>query len=152
MTPISWETTRVRIADLHEYDKNPRKMLKKDFDKLVRSIKEDGYRNRIVIDLNNRILGGHSRKRALLAAGYKEADEIEVLRSTRSLTEKEFERINIRDNIQFGEYDFDMLANNFNTEELMDWGLEIPQIDYGFPNPVKEEVDENKLKCELCGK
>ena len=152
---LNWITTRVFVMDLKEYEHNPRRISKKDFDKLVTNIREDGYHQRIIVDINNVIIGGHSRKRALLAAGYAHNDSIEVLRASRPLTDIEFKRLNIRDNIPFGEFDFDILANNFEMEDLIDWGMDVnlfPSLEEPEPEKTESEEDENKLKCELCGK
>lgn len=154
---INWVTTHVLVRDLQEYQDNPRRINKRDFDKLVKSIEEDGYHQRILVNTDNMIIGGHSRKKALLAAGFRENDVIEVLKASRALTEYEFKRLNIRDNLIFGEFDFDILANNFELRDLEDWGLDLklfPEI--CMPNDPEEEKeeekDENKVICEMCGK
>ncbi len=120
---IDWQTKSAPISELKDYEHNPRRISKKEFNKLVRCIKEDGYHQRIIVNSDYTILGGHQRKKALLAAGFKEADEVEVLMSMRMLTPEEIDRINIRDNLPFGEYDFDTLANRFNIDELLDFGM-----------------------------
>lgn len=150
---LSWNSEKIRVNDLIDYPHNPRSMSKKDFEKLVRSIKEDGYHSRIKIDTKNVIIGGHSRRRAMLSAGYKPSDMIEVLRSSRPLSETEFKRLNIRDNISFGDYDFEILANNFEMEDLVDWGMEATLFPNIEPNlEVVEKLSDEKTKCEVCGK
>lgn len=150
---LSWNSEKIRVNDLIDYPHNPRSMSKKDFEKLVRSIKEDGYHSRIKIDTKNVIIGGHSRRRAMLSAGYKPSDMIEVLRSSRPLSETEFKRLNIRDNISFGDYDFEILANNFEMEDLIDWGMEATLFPNIEPNlEVIEKLSDEKTKCEVCGK
>ncbi len=152
---LSWNTVKVHINDLIEYEHNPRSMSKKDFDKLVRNIKEDGYHQRVIVDTKNMIVGGHSRKKALLAAGFKPSDLIEVLKASRPLSDIEFKRLNIRDNLSFGDFDFDILANNFEIDNLIDWGMDanmFPNIEPELEVVEKKKDDENKLKCELCGK
>ena len=64
-----------------------------------------------------------SRKKALLEAGLKESDIVEVLIPDRKLTQQELDRINIRDNLSFGEYDFDILGNRFDIDTLIDIGM-----------------------------
>jgi len=61
-------------------------------------------------------------KKALIAAGYKEDDVIDVLISDKLLSAEELDRINIRDNLPFGEYDFDILSDRFDLESLIDFG------------------------------
>lgn len=120
---INWQTKSVPICQLQDYEHNPRRISKKEFEKLVRHLKEDGYHQRIIVNSDYTILGGHQRKKALLCAGFKESDEIEVLIPNRMLSPDELDRINIRDNLAFGEYDFDVLANRFEIDELLDIGI-----------------------------
>ena len=120
---LNWTSKTIQISELKEYKHNPRRIGKKEFEKLVSSIKEDGYHQRIIVNQDNVIIGGHQRKKALLEAGLKETDTVEVLIPDRALTPEELDRINIRDNLPYGEYDFDILANRFNVETLVDFGL-----------------------------
>lgn len=121
---INWQTTEVLIADLKDWESNPRRISKKDFERLVKDIKEDGYHRRLLVNNDNTIVGGHSRRKALLEAGYKLDDKIEVLKSVEQLSENELKRLNIRDNLSFGEFDFDMLANCFDQIDLIEWGMD----------------------------
>ena len=120
---INWTSKTIQISELKEYEHNPRRIGKKEFEKLVSSIKQDGYHQRIIVNHDNIIIGGHQRKKALLEAGLQENDTVEVLVPDRKLTQQELDRINIRDNLSFGEYDFDILANRFDTETLVDFGM-----------------------------
>lgn len=121
---VNWETVELTIAELKVYDYNPRSVSKKAFNQLVRSIKEDGYHQRIIVDADNRIVGGHARRNALLKAGYQPTQTIEVLRADRLLSDEEFKRINIRDNLEYGDWDFEILANEFEIDHLIDWGMD----------------------------
>lgn len=151
MTDINWHTKQLMIDELIDYAHNPRRINKKDFERLVRDIKQDGYRNRIVVNFDNTILGGHARKKALLAAGYKGTDKIEVISANRNLAEHEIQRIVIRDNLAFGEYDFDILANYFDDILLTEWGLELPDLDDNDDDtsPTSVENDQANL-CKKC--
>lgn len=120
---LNWTSKTIQISELKEYEHNPRRIGKKEFEKLVISIKEDGYHQRIIVNQDNVIIGGHQRKKALLEAGLKESDTVEVLIPDRKLNQEELDRINIRDNLSFGEYNLDILANRFNVETLVDFGL-----------------------------
>jgi DNA modification methylase len=120
---LDWNSKTIKLSELKEYEHNPRKISEKEFKKLVDSIKEDGYHQRILVDSDNTIIGGHQRKKALLEAGINPAQEIEVLVSNRKLTQEELDRINIRDNLPFGQYDFDILGDRFDIETLIDFGM-----------------------------
>lgn len=143
--PIIWHTKKIKLGDLKDYQHNPRRISKKDFERLVNDIKQDGYHGRILVNYDNTIIGGHSRRKALIAAGYRESEEIEVLSANRLLTDSEFHRLNIRDNLQFGEWDFESLANNFDTAELIEWGF--PEI--LLPQTQFDMVEEEKPKKQF---
>ncbi len=120
---IQWTSEKRKLKDLRDYDKNPRKMEKDRFEKLVESIKSDGYHQRLLINTDGTIIGGHARKKAMLKAGWKESSTIDVLVPDRLLEGEEFDRINIRDNLPYGSFDFDILANNFEASQLIEWGM-----------------------------
>lgn len=124
MQAIEWKAVEKQIKDLQEYPNNPRTISKKAFSQLVDAIQQDGYHQRIIIDPLDRIIGGHQRKKALLVAGWNEDDSIECLQASRELTPEEFDRINIRDNLQHGDWDLDILANHFEADLLVDWGFD----------------------------
>ena len=93
----------------------------------------------MVINEDNIVLGGNMRLKALKDLGYKEVPEEWVKRAS-DLTDEETRRFIIADNVGFGEHDWEMLANEWNTEELEDWGLD------GFPF---EEITELKSEDDL---
>lgn len=120
---LKWHSKTLKISELKEYEHNPRKITKDEFNKLVTSLKEDGYHQRILVTPDNIIIGGHQRKKALIESGLSQDTEIEVLAASRNLTQSELDRINIRDNLSFGEYDFDVLGSRFDIDTLIDFGM-----------------------------
>ncbi len=149
---ISWIETSVKLKELKDYAKNPRKISKADFNRLVNDIKEDGYHRRILVTYDNVIIGGHSRKKALLAAGFSENDDISVLKPNRVLSQKELERLNIRDNLAFGEWDLDFLANNFKDDDLKEWGMPDTMFDEVEEDIPTEKINSSSEKtCPNCG-
>ena len=86
----------------------------------------------IVVDENNIILGGNMRYKACIEAGLK---EIFILKAE-DLTEQQKDEFIVKDNVGFGEWDWDILANEWDTDKLTDWGLSLP-IDI-------EEIKETK--------
>lgn len=157
MESIKWRSGYCKIKDLKDYDKNPRIMGKEEFNKLVKSLKEDGYHQRLLVNTDGTIIGGHSRKKALLKAGYTLEDEIEVLFPTIPLSPEVFNRVNIRDNLDFGDWDFDCLGNNFDAQQLIDWGMApllLGKSHYSFGEEPKasSKIKETKTKCcPYCG-
>ena len=120
MSAILWTERTFKLTDLKPYDKNPRRITKEQFEKLKRSISEDGFHQRLLVTEDGRVIGGHQRIKALKELGYK---DIQALVPDRDLTPEEYDRLNIRDNLQAGEWDFDALANHFDAEQLLDWGF-----------------------------
>jgi ParB-like chromosome segregation protein Spo0J len=79
----------------------------------------------IVINSDNIVLGGNMRLRACKEAGLK---EVPVMRADDLTPEQQAEFI-IKDNVGFGEWDWDMLANQWDAEKLNDWGLDVPKFE-----------------------
>ena len=125
---ITWQEKTVPITDLKPYERNPRKISKVAFEKLKSSIAENGYHQRIIVQPDLRVIGGHQRIRALQELGIR---QITVLVPDHELSENEFRRILVQDNLPFGEFDFDILASDFEKEELLDWGM-APELLDGF--------------------
>jgi site-specific DNA-methyltransferase (adenine-specific) len=141
---ITWQATGIKLAHLKEYPNNPRKITKEMLDKLASHIKEDGYHQRIIVDNDYTIIGGHQRKKALYMAGYDDETEIEVLMPSRKLTLEEIDRLNIRDNLAFGEYDFDVLTERFDMEELLSFGMDKEMLTPIFDKAILEELGEEE--------
>ena len=104
----------------------------------------------MVINSENIVLGGNMRLKALKELGYTDIPN-EWIKRADELTEDETRRFIIADNVGFGEHDWEMLANEWDTEELADWGLE------GFPFDLGEDEQEPKEDkqieiCDKCGK
>ena len=117
---LVWTEKVFKLKDLKPYDKNPRRITKDQFAKLKESIKQDGFHQRLLVTNDGRVIGGHQRIKALQELGYK---EIQALVPDRELTDEEYDRLNIRDNLQAGEWDFEALANHFDAEQLLEWGF-----------------------------
>jgi site-specific DNA-methyltransferase (adenine-specific) len=133
---LKWQTAQVKIKELKEYKDNPRRISDENLKKLAEHIKEDGYHQRLLVNKDNTIIGGHQRKKALLLSGYTEDDEIEVLKASAQLTQEQLDRLNIRDNLDFGRYDPLILFDRFEQEELLDFGIEENDLEL-----LREELD-----------
>ena len=116
---------KVKINAIKTNPKNPRLIKDDKFKKLVKSIKEFPQMlelRPIVVDENNIILGGNMRYKACIEAGLK---EIYILKAE-DLTEQQKDEFIVKDNVGFGEWDWDILANEWDTDKLQDWGLDLP--------------------------
>ena len=74
------------------------------------------------------LLGGNMRLKALQHIGYDEIPD-EWVRKASDLTPEEQRQFIIKDNVGYGEWDWDMLSNDFEVEELGEWGLDVPNFD-----------------------
>tara|TARA_R110002167_G_scaffold69576_5_gene196016 strand:+ start:1902 stop:2627 length:726 start_codon:yes stop_codon:yes gene_type:complete len=113
---------------------NPRLIKNKKFIKLVNSIKdfpEMLEKRPIVVDESMMVLGGNMRLKACREAGLKDV-WIDVAEGWTDKQKKEFI---VKDNVSFGEWDWDILANDWEQQEVDDWGLDVWQ----------EEVEEDNI-------
>lgn len=104
---------------------NPRIIKDDKFEKLKSSLKEFPKMMElrpIVVDKDNMVLGGNMRYRALEALGYKEVPD-EWIKKADKLTDKEKRRFIVEDNTAFGEWDWDLLSNQYDFGELLEWGF-----------------------------
>ena len=118
---------KLNIAAIKPNEENPRFITDAKFKKLVKSIKdfpEMLEARPLVIDEDNVVLGGNMRLKALKAAG---VFEIPVKRVEGWTAEQKKEFI-IKDNLGYGEWDWELVANGWDAEQLGDWGLDIPQF------------------------
>lgn len=121
MSDIIWNIERRNLSDLKDYNKNPKECTQKTYEFLKDCIDKFGFIDKPFINTDNMIIGGHLRKRVLFELGY---DEIDVYVPSRTLTEKEVEELCIRHNLHQGDWDFDMLANQFDASSLLKWGFD----------------------------
>ena len=132
----------VPIASVRQNPNNPRKISKREFQKLVKSVRdfpEMLYKRPLVV-ADGVILGGNMRHKAAIEAGLKEIPIIDAS----EWTEEQRKRFVIADNLTHGEHDWDILANEWDAAELEEWGLDVWQPDA----PVTEE----KEPCLCCGR
>lgn len=121
----------MKLTDILPNPENPRVLRDEKFAKLKQSIQEFPKMmslRPIVIDNMGMILGGNMRYRALQDLGFKEIPDNWVKRAD-ELTAEEKQRFIIADNVGFGEWDWDELANNWDIEELGEWGLDVPNFE-----------------------
>lgn len=144
----------IKLADINENPDNPRFIKTAMFDKLVDSIRQFPKMMKLrPMVVNNRqdmmLLGGNMRRRALDFLGYVEVPDEWVI-SADELNEEEKKRFIIVDNVGFGEHDMDILANQWEIQDLSDWGLDIPGLDEykatrDIPKEGEIEFSENLL-------
>jgi hypothetical protein len=83
------------------------------------------------------VLGGNMRLKACKEAGLK---EIPIIKAS-ELTEQQQKEFIVKDNVGYGEWDWDDLANNWDAEELTEWGMTIPNWSLGIEQNNMSELD-----------
>lgn len=140
MSKLKVEQFVAKIDELTPTENNPRQISKQDFENLKKSMKEFPEMReirKVVVDENNRILGGHMRIKALKELGESEVPVDKVY----GLTEKQKRRFVVQDNIQNGEWDMDELANSWSDLPLDEWGIGV-EWDTSEQEVVEDEAPE----------
>ena len=152
------------IKDIKPNPNNPRVIKDEKFAKLVQSLKElpeMATVRPVVVNSDMIVLGGSMRLKAMKEAGWKEVP-VEIV----DWDEDKQRQFIIKDNVGFGEWDWEMLANQWDAELLTDWGLDIPHFepeleleaeedDYEMPDELQTdivlgdlfEIGEHRLLC-----
>lgn len=158
-----YEIVRVPIGDISPNPFNPRKISEEKFQRLVKSIKDSPWMIKlrpIVTNKDGVIIGGNQRYKACLEAGM---DHVWIICADK-ITDEQQRRFILRDNIDFGRYDLEILRQQYTQQELLDYGTEIQLLEIGKetlsqdipqlpplsddeavePNIPEEEVEEAK--------
>ena len=136
-----------KISEIKLNPNNPRLIKDDKFKKLVQSIKDFPEMlsiRPIVVNQDMIILGGNMRFRACKEAGIKEIPVIVT-----DLSEDKQREFLIKDNTSGGEWDWDVLANEWDAEELADWGLDIPNFDNGNYSEKNKEIDIDDIEDSM---
>jgi len=138
----------VKIKDIKSNPNNPRVIKDDKFHKLCESIKAFPKMlelRPIVVNDDMVVLGGNMRLKALKHLGLTEAPVIKAS----ELTEEQQRQFIIKDNVGFGEWDWDILANEWDTSELTEWGVDVWQppteADYSILNEVDLDDEINSM-------
>lgn len=151
-----------KLSEIKPNPNNPRLIKDEKFSKLVESLRsfpEMAEVRPIVVNTDMVILGGNMRYKAMKEAGWKQVP-VEVV----DWPEDKQREFIIKDNVGFGEWDWNDLANNWDSEDLDKWGLDVPDMgeeleaeedDYEIPDEVQTdivlgdlfEIGEHRLLC-----
>ena len=155
---------RVNISVIKPNEENPRFITDQKFKKLVKSIKEFPQMLEVrplVVDENFMVLGGNMRLKALKSAGVFEVP----IQQVKGWTDDQKKEFIIKDNIGYGEWDWDIVANDWDIQKLKDWGMDLPDFpdteldaeedDYTEPDDLQVdvvlgdliEIGEHRLLC-----
>ena len=134
----------VKIEDIKSNPNNPRFIRDEKFTKLVKSIKEFPQMlalRPIIVNDQMVVLGGNMRLKASQEAGLK---QIPVIKANQLTSEQQREFI-IKDNVGFGEWDWEMIANEWDAEQIEEWGLDTPDQ---WEEEEEEKEDQNHDETE----
>ena len=141
--------TTVKLSEVKSNPNNPRTIKDEKFKKLVASIKgfpEMLSLRPIVVNDDMVVLGGNMRLKACKEAGLK---EVPIIKAS-DLTDEQQKEFIIKDNVGFGDWDWDMLGNEWDVEQLQDWGLDVPNFDSGEIDDLSEEIQPSFRIEVLC--
>jgi ParB-like chromosome segregation protein Spo0J len=118
------KTKKIAVSEIKLNPSNPRTIKDDKFQKLVKSIKEFPEMlelRPIVVNAEMFVLGGNMRLRACQDAGLEEVPVV----IAEELTPEQQKQFIIKDNIGYGEWDWDIIADQWNEQELVEWGLDV---------------------------
>lgn len=150
------KTQVVPLSQIKPNPNNPRVLNKVKFEKLKQSIEalpQMLHLRPIVVNEHYTILGGNMRYKALIELGY---EEVPVIVASELSLDQQREFL-IKDNLNYGDWDYDELANEWDSVELEDWGMNVWQNldDLQLQEELIEEAgnkEKDKVVCDLCGK
>ena len=138
---IEWHSKKIKVSQLKEYAGNPRDFTEKGMKDLKKSIDKFGVAEPICCNPDLTIIGGHARKKTLVEMGIK---EVLVHLPERKLTDEEVKELNIRLNKnQAGIFNMDILANEFELTDLLDWGFEAKEL--GSAGTIPKDLELNSI-------
>ena len=144
----------MRVSDLKPNPQNPRHITEESFRKLKKSIKTAPWMMEIrpiIIDEDHFVLAGNMRLTAIREMKMETIPDAWVRRID-GLTDDQKREYVLRDNVTFGEWDFDCLANEWDALPLVEWGIDVP--DASAVLAVEQEEDNEAkpklVKCPNC--
>lgn len=142
----TWHLETRKIKDLLANSKNPRYIKKEMAQHLNDSIAKFGLIDKPIITKDNLIIGGHQRIKTLKKMKYK---EVECWVCDEDLTDEEMEELNIKLNKVSGDWDYDILANQFDIDKLFDYGFTIEELlDTDVTQIDSEDTEEDNEVLE----
>jgi hypothetical protein len=150
---LTWRNDKRRISDLIPWPRNPRHIRDKNVKLLQQSLEEFAQVELIAVGPQNEVYNGHQRLKAW-GAKYGGDLEVEVRVASRPLTEHEREKLTVLlHRGAAGEWDFEALANNFDFDNLVEWGFDLAEL-IGFDAPATEHGADDEvmpMQCPNCG-
>ena len=145
---IVWTNEKRRLGDLIPWPRNPRQIKKAEARRLVESVDEFGQVETLAIGPGNDIYNGHQRLNVLMAEHGPDL-MVDVRVSSRPLSEKEREKLTVLlHRGAAGSWDFDLLANEFDADELIEWGFEAGELGLGVDGGSGDDAEPQIDRAE----
>lgn len=138
---MKWKLHKKNLSFFKQNKKNPRLLSRHDADHLSQSIKKFGLCEPIVCNLDGEIIGGHQRVHILQE---QKIDEVDVYLPDSHLDRDQCDELNIRLNRNSGEWDYDILSNQWEVDDLLNWGF----LDSDLGLDAGEEIDSEEGEIE----
>jgi hypothetical protein len=142
LTEYAINVTEYNIDNLKPADYNPRQLTKDQYKQLTDSISAFGFVEPVVVNINterlNIIISGHQRVKCAKNLGIKKVPCVEL-----DLTLEQERELNVRMNKNTGEWDWDLLANGFDLDELLNWGFKDKDL------KIFDDADDDEIEPEI---
>ena len=153
---ITWSNEKRKLSELVPWERNQRQITDKQAKRLEESFEQFGQVEIIAIGPENQIYNGHQRLK-VLNEKYGADYEVDVRVASRALTEKEREKLTVYlHKGAAGDWDYDLLANEFELDDLLDWGFDKEELDIDLwagdpPEDVEPQIDKAEELREKWG-
>lgn len=150
---LEWNLQKLEIKRLRPHVSNPRKLTKEQHSHLKKSIEKFGLIDKPIVTRmpecdDFQIIAGHQRLKILKEIGHK---EVECNVCNVILSQHDVDELLIRHNKNTGEWDWDLLANDFEPTDLFEWGFTAEDLHLDLEDAPKEGKDKKKKTCPECG-
>jgi len=152
---ITWTLKTLPIKELKDHPKNPRQISKEQYRKLEGLIDKFGLIDKPLVNTDHTIIGGHQRVKILKK---KKVKEVECWVPDYQLTDAEVEELLIGHNLNQGTFDYEILANQFDAIDLLNYGFTEEQLLGNFEKELEEiagkegkSAKSNQSTCPNCG-
>ena len=140
---IEWHLETRKVSALKDHPRNPRTLSKHDGEHLETSIKKFGVIDKPIITKEGMIIGGHQRKNILKKLAIK---QVECWVPNEDLTDEQIDELNIRLNKNTGDWDYDILANEWDQEKLIEYGFTEEEL---LGESIQEILNEEEEESEI---
>lgn len=140
--PPKWSLKKFKIKDLKPFAKNPRQLSETQYTHLKTSLDKFGLIDKPICTAEGLIIGGHQRLKVLKKEGVK---EVECWIPDRELLPKEIEEANIRLNKNQGDWDYDILANQWEMTDLLQWGFDPADLCLSDVEDIEPIEEDNEV-------